>query len=76
MTRTFKSERPQIKWTQRVADLPHCKEVHMAFTALGDLSQERDDAKAIQKKLGAATKAGLDAIKSAQEGFDEPRFKV
>jgi hypothetical protein len=48
----------------------------MAFMTLGDLSEEDDDVKAIQKKLGASTKAGLDAIKSAQEGFDEPRFKL
>jgi hypothetical protein len=51
-------------------------EAHMALTSLGDLSQEHDS-KAIQKKLGVATKkAGLDALKSAQKGFDAPQSKL
>ena len=67
---------PNLKeWTQRMAELPYYKESHMALMTLGDLSQENDP-KAIQKKLGGATKAGLDALKSAQEGFDEPHSKL
>jgi glutathione S-transferase len=62
-------------WIQRMAALPYYKEAHMALTTLGDLSQEKDT-KTIQKKLGAATKAGLDAIQSAQEGWDEPHSKL
>jgi hypothetical protein len=50
-------------------------EAHMALTTLGNLSQE-NDFKAIEKKLGVATKAGLAALKSAQEGFDEPQSKL
>jgi glutathione S-transferase len=63
------------EWTQRMAELPYYNEAHMALMTLGDLSQENDP-KAIQKKLGAATKAGLEALKSAQEGFAEPQSKL
>jgi glutathione S-transferase len=71
------SSYPNLKdWTQRMAELPYYNEAHVALTTLGDLSQEKDS-KAIQKKLGVATKAGLEALKSAQEGFDdEPQSKL
>jgi glutathione S-transferase len=64
------------EWTQRMAELPYYKQAHMSLTTLGDLSSQENDVKMIQKKLGAATKAGLDAIKSAQADFDEPQSKL
>jgi hypothetical protein len=57
-----------------MGQLPYYNEAHMALTTLGDLSQDHDS-KVIQQKLGVATTAGLDALKSAQKSFDEPQSK-
>jgi glutathione S-transferase len=50
-------------WTQRLAQLPYHKEAHTALEVLGDLT---DASTPIAKRLGAATKDGLKALKEAQ----------
>jgi glutathione S-transferase len=59
-------------WMIQMSRLPHHDLVHQALTTLGDLSStsEADDAKiSIAKRLGAATKAGLQGITDAQASY-------
>lgn len=55
-------------WMAKMAQLPHHDHVHQALTTLGDLSVE-EDPKSIGKRLGAATKAGMQGIADAQASY-------
>merc|ERR1719446_1438766 len=52
-------------WMERMAQLPYHDEAHVAPKALGDLSAPNE--LQMNKRLGAATKAGLEAIKAANK---------
>ena len=50
-------------WMEKMEQLPYHDEVHASLTTLGDLKSPNETP--MQKRLGAATKAGLEAIKAA-----------
>jgi glutathione S-transferase len=56
-----------IAWTNRMRRLPYHGEVHTALTVLGNVVEPSETP--IPKRLGAATKAGVTALKEAQETF-------
>jgi glutathione S-transferase len=58
-------------WMERLSQLPYHKEVHTALSVLGDLT---DTSTPIAKRLGAATKAGLQALQEAQSGFPSSKL--
>lgn len=61
-------EYPNVKeWTNRMSQLPFHDEVHTALKVLGNLPEPSETA--MPKRLGAATKSGVAALKKAQEPF-------
>jgi glutathione S-transferase len=59
-------------WMHQMSQLPHHDLVHQSLTTLGDLSTAGDEDSAnnsISKRLGAATKAGLQGIADAQATY-------
>jgi len=50
-------------WLERMAALPYHDESHVALTVLGDLAAPNE--LPMMKRLGAATKAGMEAIAAA-----------
>lgn len=61
-------EYPNVhKWVHRMEQLPFHKEAHVALTTLGNLAEPNEVT--LTKRLGAATKAGIEALKQAQESF-------
>lgn len=63
-------EYPNVSaWVNRMKQLPYHDEVHTAVTVLGNLVEPNDTP--MPKRLGAATKAGVAALKEAQEPFRE-----
>lgn len=63
---TFEPPPAVAAWVERMQTLPHHDEAHAALAALGDLTMPSD--KPMDKRLGAATKAGMQAIAKAQPG--------
>jgi hypothetical protein len=59
---------PNVKhWVNRMKQLPFHDEVHTALAVLGSLVEPSETP--LAKRLGAATKAGVAAIKEAQESY-------
>ena len=70
------SDYPRLQtWMQHMAELPYHDEAHVALTVLGDLTRNDDDDDAeeirqpLEKRLAAATKAGLQAWQEAQSKY-------
>ena len=51
----------------RMTLLPYHDESHVALTTLGDLTDDGDSKVPIAKRLGAATKVGMESIANANE---------
>lgn len=64
-------EYPKVHaWVQRMEQLPYHKEAHAALTTLGNLVEPNEMSMA--KRLGAATKAGMEAYKLVQMNYAPP----
>ena len=50
-------------WLERMATLPYHEEAHVALKVMGDLAAPNE--LPMMKRLGAATKAGMEAIAAA-----------
>jgi len=53
------------RWMDDMSQLPYHDQVHQALTVLGNLAEESEGP--ISKRLGAATKAGIQALVEAQD---------
>ena len=61
-------EYPNVhRWVQQMEQLPYHKEAHVALTTLGNLAEPNEVT--LTKRLGAATKAGIDAFQQAQKSY-------
>lgn len=61
-------EYPNIQqWVHRMSKLPFHDEVHTALSVLGNVVEPSETP--LPKRLGAATKAGMAALKQAQESY-------
>lgn len=60
-------------WMGRMQTLPYYDEAHASLLALGDLTVE-EPGSSIAKRLGHATKMGLQAITQAQEKYQKPKL--
>lgn len=54
-------------WMKEMAKLPHHDHVHQSLVVLGNLAEESQTP--ISKRLGAATKAGIQGLVEAQESY-------
>jgi len=63
-------------WTHRMRQLPYHNEVHVALATLGDVTKTIDDDQPVSKRLGAATKAGLQALAQVQKDFGDDESSV
>jgi len=55
------------RWMSQMEQLPFHEEAHAALTTLGNVTEPFD--MPMPKRLGAATKAGMEALKEAQKSF-------
>jgi glutathione S-transferase len=61
-------EYPKVHaWVRRMEQLPYHKEAHAALTTLGNLAEPNE--MSMPKRLGAATKAGMEAYKQVQATY-------
>jgi glutathione S-transferase len=61
-----------ILWMKRMSCLPYHEEIHISLKVLGNLPEPSDTP--MQKRLGAATKAGVAAIMEAQESMQASKL--
>ena len=54
-------------WVQRMEKLPYHEEAHQALTSLGNLAVPNEVS--MPKRLGAATKVGMEAYKKVQASY-------